>query len=376
MSDPARIIDANANRAREGLRLLEELARFQLDDPNLTEQFKSLRHALAEALSLLPISALDRLNARDTPGDVGTSISTAAERERRSVDSLAAAAAARSSEALRVLEETSKLLASSGTRFETLRYRLYELERTLRLRLHSRLPQWRLCVLITESICVRPWLQVAQAAIAGGADCIQLREKHLPDHELLARARTLVELVDHRAHVVINDRPDIALLAGADAVHLGQNDLPVRAVCRFARSRIAVGCSAHSLEQAQSAVRDGASYLGLGAMFPTSTKPDPSIVGCGLIRQVLACETTASVPHLAIGGITPENAGELVEAGARGLAVSSAVCSDPDPERICRTLRAYYPARTTPTSACVADDPDAPCPSTPPGRTPRGDSTQ
>lgn len=341
MFDPARIIDANANRAREGLRVLEEIARFHLDDAALSQTFKTLRHALREAVDALAVSPADRLAARDTPQDVGTGLSTAAEHLRPTLDTLAAAAAARTSEALRVLEESAKFTGSTGEALESIRYRLYDAERSLRLRLRTRVPQWRLCVLITESLCILPWQEVVEAALAAGADCVQLREKHMEAGALLERARALVALVRRRAHVVINDRADIALLAGADAVHIGRLDLPLPEVQRLVRSRIAIGCSASSLERARLLAAQGADYVGLGAMFSTSTKHAPDVVGPRLISEYLACADTRATPHLAIGGITPENIAAVVKAGARGVAVSSSVCSDSDPERICRALLAY-----------------------------------
>lgn len=366
MFEPARIIDANANRAREGLRVLEELARFHLNDAALSETIKRLRHELGIALGSLPLSAADRLAARNTPEDVGTSISTEAEHSRPTLDALAAAAAARTSEALRVLEEVVKFLPAPAGAFESLRYRLYDAERTLRLRLHTRLPQWKLCVLVTESLCRLPWQDVVLAAIDAGADCIQLREKSMPGGELLARARALIRLVDARAHVVINDRPDVALLSGADAVHIGTGDLPLQDVQRLVRGRIAIGCSASSLDRARALAGQGVDYLGLGAMFETTTKQSPQTVGPDLVRQVLACPETAGIPHVAIGGVTPHNAGSVVEAGARGLAVSSAVCCDPEPARICRALLAYVNQTSPAGRGCTSPNV---------GPTPHGGST-
>lgn len=341
MFDPARIIDANANRAREGLRVLEEIARFHLDDAELSGTLKQIRHDLVGEVEKLPISAAERLNARDTASDVGTEISTASEQERGSVDALAASGSARVSEALRVLEETAKLAGASGAGFEALRYRLYEAERCLRLRLWTRAPQWRLCVLISQSLCRRTWQEVVEGALAGGADCIQLREKQMTGGELLDRARALVGLVFGRATVIINDRPDVALLSGADGVHLGRHDLPPGQVRRLARGRLMIGCSASTLEMARAAAAEGADYIGLGAMFATGSKESPVVVGPGLIREVLSDPEASRVPHLAIGGIGPHNVAQVYAEGARGVAVSSAVCSDPDPERICRAILAY-----------------------------------
>lgn len=340
----ARIIDAGVNRAREGLRVLEDLARFALDDRELSERAKRLRHELAEAVAALPLTPADLLAARDTPGDVGTEVSTASERTRASEDALAAAAAGRATEALRSIEEGAKTLGSDGSAFERLRYEAYELERLVRLALRTRVPQWRLCVLITAEHCRLPWEEVAEAAIRGGADCLQLREKQLEGAELLTRARRLREITRGRAAFIVNDRPDIAVLAGADGVHLGQNDLDPASVRALARGRLAIGVSCTNAAEVRRAVGDGADYVGLGPMFATATKIKPNLAGPEFIAACLA--DGLALPHLAVGGIAPGNIDRLARAGCRGVAVCSAVCSAPDPERICREILAYLPERT------------------------------
>ena len=245
MDPRARMIDANANRAREALRVMEDLARFALDDADLSARLKQARHDLAAAMAPITASLGGEpalLAWRDTPADVGTTISTDAESRRAGTRDIAAAAGKRLTEALRVIEECAKVDPSpdpprpaAAALIESIRYRAYELERCLLTALGAgAAPQWKLCILITESLCAHhPWQRIAEEAIAGGADALQLREKQLEGAELLRRARWLVDLAKasgaaHRPAIIINDRPDIALLAGADAVHLGQTDLPVR----------------------------------------------------------------------------------------------------------------------------------------------------
>jgi thiamine-phosphate pyrophosphorylase len=353
----ARLIDANANRAREALRVMEDLARFTLDDPGLCGGLKTLRHELRAALDSLGELGLDRgtlLANRDTEHDVGTAIGTPQEARRVGLRDMALAAGGRLTEALRAIEEATKALGGDGADLasdvEALRYRAYTLEQQLALALGSdRAPQWRLCVLITASLCSRPWAEVAEAAIEGGADCLQLREKALPDRDLLERARTLVSMArPRRVAVVINDRPDLALLAGADGVHLGQTDLPVQAARRFGGDRLLIGLSTTNLDQARDAVRAGADYCGLGPMFPTNTKEKPAIAGPAYLRDYLADAGLAARPHLAIGGITPENAAELAREGCLGFAVSAAVCAAKDPASACRDLLGALRPRAEP----------------------------
>lgn len=203
--------------------------------------------------------------------------------------------------------------------------------------------QWSLCVLITESLCARPWEEVARAVLEAGADCIQLREKDLPGRELLARARLLRELTRrHDASLVINDRPDIAALAEADGVHLGQTDLPISEARLIVGDGVCIGASATTLAQATESLAAGADSLGLGPMFATRTKPNPggrtdgSLAGPALIREVLAKHP--GTPHLAIGGIGLDNLVQLREAGAKGIAVSSTVCAAKDPGAVAQQL--------------------------------------
>lgn len=353
MDPAARILDANLNRAREGLRVLEDAARFALNRPDLTEAAKRLRHDVAHALDATPIDASTLLLARDTPGDVGTSITTPTERARPDLASVVSAAAGRTTEALRSCEEAAKVLGAhaAAITFERARYAAYDLDRRVRLALGARArTQWRLCVLITADLCTHmPWQRVCEHAILGGADCIQLREKPatLSDAELLARARELVTICastppptgEHRAATIINDRVDIALAANADGVHLGQHDLPLRAARALAGSRLTIGVSTSALDEARRALADGADYCGIGPMFPSSTKHKDTIVGPDYLRAYLADDACANIPHLAIGGITPDRAAQLASLGCRGVAVSSVVCASPDPRGACESLR-------------------------------------
>lgn len=358
MSSLARIIDANANRAREGLRVMEDVARFGLDDAALSAALKALRHDLRTAIESIP--GMDRatlLAARDTQADVGTTITTPAEGRRAGLRDLALAAAGRLTEALRSIEEAAKVLDGGiGATFESIRYRAYTVERDLGLAIPAGdCTQWHLGVLLSESLCRRPWLEVAAAAIAGGADCLQLREKELPAREITTRAARLVELArsaPRSVAVIVNDRPDIALAAGADGVHLGQEDVPAREVRRLVGDRLWIGVSTANVEQARAAAREGADYCGVGPMFTTTTKHKPVLSGPDYLRAYLRDEIASCIPHLAIGGITPAKIPELVRAGCRGVAVSSVVCGAEDPERVCSDLvsslgmRAGSPGRT------------------------------
>lgn len=354
MASVMRIIDANANRAREALRVMEEAARFVLGDGELVREIKGIRHGLREALEHMPAEAGTPVAWRDTPGDVGTGVKGSGEHNRAGIAEVAIAAGKRLSEALRAMEEFGKVLAGTNTpaeagppafagRIERLRYRGYETERRLNLALASGSAdapwRWTLCVLVSESLCPSgDWCGVVERAIAGGADCVQLREKTLDAGELLVRARKLVAMCRPKGvSVIVNDRPDVALLAGADGVHVGQTDLPVTEVRKIVGRQLLVGVSTSRLEEAERALADGADYCGVGPMFPTTTKKKDVIVGAEYLERYVAW---GRLPHLAIGGITPANMGELAAAapGLRAVAVSSCVCGADDPEGVSRAI--------------------------------------
>jgi len=330
MPATARILDANANRAREALRVLEDYCRFVLDDAFLSGQWKGLRHDLAGALSVLPPHWL--LQARDTEGDVGTAITTQAEMNRAGLADVLQAGCKRLQEALRSLEEYGKLLAADlAGKVEGLRYRAYTLERALLLctSARTRLETAQLCVLVSTDLCRMSLADTVREAAAGGAQVIQLRDKNADDRTLLERARDLRQ-VTRQAGVlfILNDRPDLARLAEADGVHLGQGDLPVREAQRIIGPDALIGVSTHNLAQLRQAIVDGASYVGVGPAYASSTKQVAELAGLEFVRQA-AAET--SLPAFAIGGITVDNVAAIVAAGARKVAVSAAVCRADDP---------------------------------------------
>jgi len=334
---PARILDANANRAREALRVMEDYARFIVDDADLTARLKSIRHDLRAALDRLPPGWLEA--NRDVPGDVGTTITTESESSRATVAQVVIAAGKRLGESLRSIEEYLKPIdAGAAAAVEAIRYRAYDVEQRLQRRLGTvTAPQWRLCVLLTESLCTLPWLDVLDAAIEGGADCIQLREKELEDGKLLGRATVVVERCRAAGIAsIINDRADVAMLVGADGVHLGQTDLPVGHVRRLVGRQLIVGVSTSNLAQAEAAAKAGADYCGVGPMFHTTTKDKPHLAGPEYLRAYVQ---RVPLPHLAIGGINSANVAQLVNVGGAGVAVSSCVCGSDDPAAAVRRLR-------------------------------------
>lgn len=179
------------------------------------------------------------------------------------------------------------------------------------------------------------FLERVEAALSGGVDVLQYRPKRLPLREALALGLE-VRALARRSGVplVVDDRLDLALALAADGLHLGQEDLP--APLARAHWRGLLGVSARSSKEARDALEAGADYLGAGAVYPTSTKPEAEVIGLEGLRKVVE---SAGLPVVAIGGITPERVPEVRQAGVAGVAVVSAVMGAPNPARAARELR-------------------------------------
>lgn len=333
-----RILDAVANRAGEGLRVVEDYVRFVLDDRHLTERCKKLRHELTSALARVPFAW--RLAARDTLADVGTTVSTPSEQARANAAQVARANFLRLQESLRSLEEYAKTFDPSlAAKMECLRYAVYTLHRAVETTQWAvcRLADTRLYVLVDARGSAEELAALVEVLVRSGVDAIQLREKRLDDRQLLERARRACEAAHAQgALFIMNDRPDLAVLAGADGVHLGQTDLSVKDARTLLGPEALVGVSTHSIDQARQAVLEGASYLGVGPVFPSVTKHFEEFPGLELLRAVAA---EIRLPAFAIGGIHSQNAGEVLATGIGRIAVSSAVVAAPDPAQEARQLK-------------------------------------
>jgi thiamine-phosphate pyrophosphorylase len=337
-TDAYRILDAAANRAREGLRVVEDYVRFTLDDRHLTSLLKSWRHRLTDILSSIDSHGL--ASSRDTARDVGTTVTTRREGIRASLFDVVRANFKRVEEATRTLEEYGKVLSSVlGRQLEALRYELYTIEKAVVLThtARERLAGRELYVLVSSDLCPHGSGPVIAAALAGGAGVIQVREKKMSDHELVTYGRLVRDWTARAgALLIMNDRPDLALVIEADGVHLGQDDLTVREARRIVGPARLIGVSTHTLEQARQAVLDGADYIGVGPVFTSSTKSFKQLAGLDLVRQV-AAEVT--LPAFAIGGISFDNIDQVLAAAARRIAVSSAICGAEAPAEVSRNLR-------------------------------------
>ena len=197
---------------------------------------------------------------------------------------------------------------------------------------------WRLYVIVDrDAVGARDPAEVTAAAVRGGADAIQLRDKRSPDADVARAAQRLLAITRAAGvPLIINDRLEVACAVGADGLHLGQDDLPLAAARRRLGPGPLLGRSTHSLEQALAAQEQGADYLGVGPIFATPTKPDSPSVGVELIRGVAA---RVRAPLVCIGGIDRSTVASVLAAGARCVAVVRAVCAAQDPEAAARALK-------------------------------------
>jgi thiamine-phosphate pyrophosphorylase len=341
MSEPRRrIIDANLNRAGEGLHFLEELARLVLNDAKLTQQLKAIRH---EVLRGDLAFNQELIRARDSISDVGFDIEVG-EDEERALPVAVVANSRRIQEALRVLEELAKVPGATpqldADKFKQARFALYTIEQELLGRLLRRDKTAKLrglyAILDSQQLGKRNPLKVAQELIRGGASAIQLRDKSTAKAELLSIAQELQRLcAESGVLFIVNDYLDIAIAAGADGLHLGQEDMPLSITRRLLPMDMILGGSVNTVEQARAAEAEGADYIAVGSMYPTESKENPKVVGVERLKQV---REVVGLPLVAIGGINSQNAVEVAASGADAVAVISAILGAKDIAEAARSL--------------------------------------
>jgi thiamine-phosphate pyrophosphorylase len=320
---------------------MEEYCRFLLDDKTLSGRAKQMRHRLCEALGRLDAARL--LGARDVAGDVGRGLSVAGQLSRASLSDCFTAAAKRASEGLRVLAETIQTVdVEAAAVCEEIRFEVYDFEKGVFIAAfkRDRLERMRLYVLInvgTETTDAAA-LELTKRCIAGGADALQLRAKGISDRRYLDLAGAFVGICKTDGAVgIVNDRVDIAVLADADGVHLGQGELSPGAARAIQKKPILIGGSTHSVEELEGAIAEGFDYAGVGPAFASSTKPGLKTAGLGYVRQAVEMLEGTGILPIAIGGIGPENLPTVLETGVKSVAVSASVLDNP--EFVCRQMK-------------------------------------
>lgn len=335
MHEVWRIIDANLNRASEGLRVIEEVARFIMENEQLTAELKQCRHQLMEIYRSVGFNYDDLVAARDSDGDVGGAQAYGeSEGHRSDYRAITIANIKRVQEAARVLEEFGKLICpEAGLAFKQFRFQIYTLEKHLADALRS----GERSVLIGGLYVItgdywskgRQLIEVVEQAIRGGARVIQLREKELAARQLVEIGKQIRELTRQAGvQFIVNDRIDVALAVDADGVHIGQADMQLKDARRIMGCRKIIGVSTHCVAEACIAEQAGADYIGIGPVFTTETKKDvQSPTGLQLIHDI---RKAVRIPCIAIGGIKHDNVAEVIRAGADGAAVITAVVAADD----------------------------------------------
>jgi len=327
-----RIIDANLNRACEATRILEEIARFLIEDRDLSEKLKNMRHKIS---SIQEENYGKYLQSRDTENDIGVDIANLS--ERTNIGNIFKANIKRLQQALRTLAEYSGETPQNVAVFEKLRYTSYTLEKIMFEQLKEKYNQLKLAdkklYLVTNSDSFDSddeFLNAIAASLAGGVDILQLREKTMPAKRIVELGRKIKQLcLQFETTFIVNDRVDIALILEADGVHLGQDDLDVQSARDILGKNIIVGVSTHAPEQALKAVEDGADYIGVGPVFATPTKLGKKPVGLEYAKWVAE---NIDIPAFAIGGIDLENFEEVLDTGIKRIAVVRAIINSASPQ--------------------------------------------
>ncbi|MCS6959301.1 MAG: thiamine phosphate synthase [Pseudanabaenaceae cyanobacterium SKYGB_i_bin29] len=326
-----RILDANLDRAREGVRVIEEWCRLGLESQDLANQCKAIRQELGRWHT-------DTIrSARDTAHDPGTGLSHERELTRTNLQGILTANFARVQEALRVLEEYSKLCdGEMATAMKNLRYQVYMLQSALPMAHNRHRLQENYLYLVTMPHPRLP--EIVEQCLAGGVRMVQLRDKEGTDRDKYHLAQTLCQLCrKYDALFLVNDRVDLALAVGADGVHLGQLDLPVGVARQILGQEAIIGLSTTKPEELAIALAEQADYVGVGPVFATPTKPGkPAIKDTYLPYAVQNCP----IPWFAIGGIDGENLAEVIQGGAQRVAVVRALITASDPKATAEAMLA------------------------------------
>ena len=307
-----RILDANLDRAREGLRIIEEWCRFGINSAQLTDECKQLRQELASW------HTPELRAARDTPGDPGTELTHPQEQQRDSIEQLLQVNFSRAQEALRVLEEYGKLYhPTMGGAFKQMRYRVYTLEsQLLGYGRQQILAESKLYLVTSPSDRL---FDIVESALQGGLTLVQYRDKTTDDRDRHATAEKLCHLChQYGALFIVNDRLDIAIAVNADGVHLGQQDAPISVARELLGAQKIIGSSTTNPEEMQQAIEQGADYIGVGPIYETPTKPGKAASGLDYVRYAAQY---ATVPWFAIGGVNVNNINDVIGAGAERVAV-------------------------------------------------------
>ncbi len=317
-----RILDANLDRAREGLRIIEEWCRFGLNRVELANECKQLRQEIGSWHNT------ELRMSRNTPDDPGTELTHPQEEHRSDVQQLLQVNFCRLEEALRVLEEYGKMYNSQmASACKHIRYRVYTIESgLLAYQRHQQLQNSHLYLVTSPN---ERLADIVEAALQGGLILVQYRDKTANDIKKLTEAQELCQIC-HRygALFIVNDRVDIAIAVGADGVHLGQDDITINLARQLLGPQKLIGRSTTNPGEMKEAIQAGADYIGVGPIYNTPTKADKVAVGLEYINYAVK---NCPIPWFAIGGINMQNCDEVLSSGAERVSVVRAIMQAEQP---------------------------------------------
>ncbi len=322
-----RIIDANINRSTEALRALEEITRFYLNSEEMSSKLKNMRHFICD---FFEFDYDNLIKSRDTLNDVGVGIKNPTKENRKpDIENTFKSNIKRLEQALRVLSEYANLP-------DNLRYETYTLEKIIYERLKMNIKKYlldkRKLYLVTNSDKFNSddeFLDRVALALKNGVDIIQLREKNRPAKEIIELGFKIRELSSNfNTLFIVNDRVDVAKIVKADGVHLGQDDISFASAREILGEEAIIGISTHKPDDAIKAMADGADYIGVGPVFKTPTKPGRIPVG---LEYVKWANENVNIPFFAIGSIEPDNIDDVINAGAKRIAVVRAIMNSENP---------------------------------------------
>ncbi len=322
----AQLIDANLDRAREGLRVMEDWCRFGLKRNDFSIKIKDFRQQLG-----LHHHNIYR-KARLTSEDPAMGVSHPAQKRRSTPEDIFIANSSRVQEALRVIEEFTRTTdpnlseLASNLRYETYAIEIKVLNAKEGIDKRKILQDCSICLVTTNMEGLK---EIVCNALEAGVKIIQYREKFLNDNEKLSQAKDLANLCKkYNSLFIVNDRIDIALAVDADGIHLGQTDLPPKMARRLLGYEKIIGRSTHCLEDIRNAEKEGCDYIGIGPIFPSITKKKLNPIGIDNLRKGL---NKTLLPAFAIGGINSSNINQLSQINNLRIAVSDAIMNSTDP---------------------------------------------
>ncbi len=318
MDKRVRIIDANFNRTREGLRVIEDGIRFYLENEEIFKKIKDFRHKfIKEVIKNFPIVFLHK--TRESSYDIGKNYDV---KEKENIKKIIEKNCLRVEEGLRAIEEYSKCIDGKiSSIFHDLRFEFYNLEKqitTLISRKKILLPFVYAIINLEDNKNI---FSITEEIIKGKVDIIQLRYKGENIKYFLDIAKKLKKIIPDEIIYIINDRVDICEIVDADGVHLGDRDISVEDARKVIPDKI-IGVSTNSLEEVLKYKENDIDYLAIGAIYPSPTKKGRKVVGSKIIKEI---KKKIKCPIVAIGGINKENVNEVIKEGADGVALISSI---------------------------------------------------